>query len=108
MVGATQQGLPEERRLRMKRIIVVLTVATLMVGVVAVGAGFANDEDAAEAKCSEATLHGQYLVTQNGVVIRESQAGDPQGPFAIAGYEVFDGNGKVKGVFSEGRLYIQL
>ena len=68
-------------------------------GILAVGTGFANDEDEG-AKCSEATLHGQYLVTQNGVVIRESQAGDPEGPFAIAGYEVFDGNGNVMGVFS--------
>ena len=75
-----------------------------VVGVLPVGTGFANDEGDKDeddgAKCSEATLHGQYLVTQNGVVIRESQAGDPEGPFAVAGYEVYDGNGNVMGVFT--------
>ena len=46
-----------------------------------VGAGYAKDEDTARAKCSEATLHGTY-------------------PFALAGFDVFDGNGEVKGVAS--------
>jgi hypothetical protein len=43
----------------------------------------ARDESARAtgAKCSEATLHGTYL-------------------FAVAGYEVYDGNGKVRGVSS--------
>jgi hypothetical protein len=97
MVGATQQGLREKRRLRiMKRIIVVLTVATLMLGVLAVGAGYAKDEDAAEAKCSEATLDGRYLLAFDGVEIN----GKDQVPFAVAGYEVFNGNGHAKGVSS--------
>ena len=67
-----------------------------VVGVLAVGTGFANDENAAGAKCSVATLHGTYLFAQNGVEIK----GNDQRPFAIAGYEVFDGNGEVKGVAS--------
>src|SRR5215204_5446685 len=73
-------------------LLVVLGVVGL-VGVLAVGRGFANDEKAAGAKCSEATLKGTYLFAQNGVEIK----GDEQRPVAIAGYEVFDGNGKVKG-----------
>ena len=67
-----------------------------VVGVLAVGTGFAEYENAAGAKCSEATLKGTYLFAQNGVEIK----GDEQRPVAIAGYEVFDGNGKVKGVDS--------
>jgi len=73
-------------------LLVVLGVVGL-VGVLAVGRGFANDEKAAGAKCSEATLHGRYLFAQNGVEIK----GNDQRPFAIAGYDVFNGNGKVKG-----------
>ena len=76
-------------------LLVVLGVVGLL-GVLAVGRGVANDEKAAGAKCSEATLHGTYLFAQNGVEIK----GNDQLPFALAGYEVFDGNGKVKGVQS--------
>ena len=76
-------------------LLVVLGVVGL-VGVLAVGTGFANDEKAAGAKCSEATLHGTYLFAQNGIEIK----GDEQRPFAIAGYDVFDGQGGVKGVAS--------
>jgi hypothetical protein len=67
-----------------------------LVGVLAVGRGFAKDEKADRAKCSEATLEGTYLFAQNGVEIK----GDEQRPFAIAGYDVFDGNSEVKGVAS--------
>ena len=63
-----------------------------VVGVMAIGTGYAKNESAA-AKCSEATLKGTYLFAQNGVEIK----GDEQRPFAIAGYDVFDGQGKVKG-----------
>jgi hypothetical protein len=76
-----------------------LALILLVVGAAAlttVGAGYAKDENASRAKCSEATLEGTYLFAQNGVEIK----GDEQRPFAIAGYEVFDGNGKVKGVDS--------
>src|SRR5918994_4718534 len=80
----------------MKRYLAALLVVLGVVGVVgvlAVGRGFANDENDAGAKCSKATLKGTYLFAQNGVEIK----GNEQRPFAIAGYDVFDGNGKVKG-----------
>ena len=77
-------------------LLVVLGVVGLL-GVLAVGRGFANDENASSrAKCSEATLKGTYLFAQNGVEIKSND----QRPFAIAGYDVFDGNGEVKGVAS--------
>ena len=75
---------------------VVLLVVGL-VGVLAIGAGSAKDEDASEAKCSVATLEGTYLFAADGVQIK----GNDQLPFANAGYDVFDANGKVKSVFSE-------
>jgi hypothetical protein len=62
-----------------------------------VGAGYAKDEDASSrAKCSEATLHGTYPFAFDGVEVK----GNDQLPFAIAGYAVFDGNGKEKSVVS--------
>jgi hypothetical protein len=76
-------------------LLVVLGVVGLL-GVLAVGRGFADDEKASGAKCSEATLKGRYLFAQNGVEIK----GDEQRPFALAGYDVFDGNGEVKGLAS--------
>jgi hypothetical protein len=75
---------------------VVLLVVGL-VGVLAIGAGYAKDEDASGAKCSEATLNGTYLLAYDGV---ELKGNNDQRPFALAGYDVFDGNGKVKTVFS--------
>jgi hypothetical protein len=81
----------------MKRIIVLSTVAALMLGVLAAGAVYANNEDAGAKKCSVATLHGTYLFAFNGVEITGK---NDQAPFAIAGYAVFDGNGKEKGVAS--------
>ena len=76
-------------------LLMVLGVLGLL-GVLAVGRGFASDEKAAGAKCSEATLKGTYLFAQNGVEIK----GKEQRPFALAGYEVFDGNGQVRGLAS--------
>ena len=76
-------------------LLVVLGVAGL-VGVLAVGTSFANDENADKAKCSEATLDGTYLFAEDGFTLK----GNEQTPFAIAGYEVYDGNGKVRGVQS--------
>ena len=76
-----------------------LALILVVVGAAAltyVGAGYAKDENASRAKCSEATLKGTYLFAQNGVEIK----GDEQRPFALAGYDVFDGNGEVKGVDS--------
>jgi hypothetical protein len=76
----------------------VVLVLLVGAGVLAGGAGYAKDDGAenAVAKCSKATLHGTYLFAQDGVQIK----GRDQVPFAIAGYEVFDGNGKVKVVAS--------
>jgi hypothetical protein len=76
-------------------ILVVLGVVAL-VGVLAVGRGFADDENGAGAKCSKATLHGTYLFAFDGVVIK----GNDQLPVAFAGYDVFDGNGHFKTVAS--------
>ena len=86
----------------MKRIIVLSTVAALMLGVLAAGAVYANNEDGANkkgagAKCSEATLDGRYLFAFDGYELKDN---DKVVPFAQAGYEVYDGNGHVKGVFS--------
>jgi len=75
-------------------ILVVVGAAALLT---TVGAGYAKDEDASGAKCSNATLEGTYLFAADGVQIK----GDEQLPFANAGYDVFDGNGKVKDVFSQ-------
>ena len=74
-------------------LLVVLGVVGL-VGVLAVGRGFAGEENAAKAKCSEATLHGTYLFAYDGFVIKDNE----KVPFASSGYEVFDGNGHTKGV----------
>jgi hypothetical protein len=67
-----------------------------LVGVLVVGTGFAEDENASRAKCSEATLHGTYLFAVDGFRIE----GNDRVPFAVAGYEVYDGNGKFRGVQS--------
>jgi hypothetical protein len=76
-------------------ILVVVGAAALLSSV---GAGYAKDENASSrAKCSKATLKGTYLFAQNGVEIKGN---NEQRPFAIAGYDVFDGNGEVKGVDS--------
>jgi hypothetical protein len=75
---------------------VVLLLFVVGAGVLTVGTGYAKDEDAAGAKCSEATLDGTYLFDGDGVELK----GNDQVPFAVAGYEVFDGNGNVRGVQS--------
>jgi hypothetical protein len=72
---------------------VVLLVVGLA-GVLAMGTGYAEDENASEAKCSEATLHGTYLFADDGFVIKDNE----KVPFASSGYEVYDGNGHTKGV----------
>jgi hypothetical protein len=76
-------------------LLVVVGAAALLTSV---GAGYAKDENASSrAKCSKATLKGTYLFAFNGVEIKGNS---DQRPFAIAGYDVFDGNGEVKGVAS--------
>jgi hypothetical protein len=78
----------------------VLLLVVGFVGVLAIGTGYAKDENkdenAAGAKCSEDTLDGTYLFAYDGFVIKENE----KVPFASAGYEVYDGNGHVKGVGS--------
>jgi hypothetical protein len=83
----------------MKRYVAALLVVLAVVGVVgvlAVGRGFADEENASRAKCSKATLHGTYLFSNDGVDV----TGNKQVPFAAAGYDVFDGNGKIDSVAS--------
>jgi hypothetical protein len=83
----------------MKRYVAALLVVLGLVGVVgvlAIEAGYAQKENAAGAKCSEATLDGTYLFAQDGVQIK----GNDQLPFAIAGKDVFYGNGHFKTVSS--------
>jgi hypothetical protein len=80
---------------------VVLVLLVVGAGVLAGGAGYAEDngdngDEDAGAKCSEATLNGTYLFAHDGVKIE----GKDQMPFANAGYDVFDGNGKVETVVS--------
>jgi hypothetical protein len=49
---------------------------------------------AAAAKCSEATLRGTYLFAYQGFTV----SGKDRGPFAVAGYEVYDGLGNSSSV----------
>jgi hypothetical protein len=78
-------------------VVLILLVVVGAAALTTVGAGYAKDEDTARAKCSKATLDGTYLFAFDGVEIKGN---DEQVPFAIAGYAVFDGNGKAKGVDS--------
>jgi hypothetical protein len=90
----TRGGLERMNRRGLWAVGVLLLVVGL-VGVLAIGTGYAKDETEA-AKCSEATLDGTYLFAADGVAIK----GNEQLPFSYAGYEVFDGNGKVNQVIS--------
>jgi len=78
-------------------IVLILLVVVGTAALTTVGAGYAKDEDASRAKCSVATLDGTYPFAFDGVEIKGN---NDQLPFAIAGYGVFDGNGKEKGVAS--------
>src|SRR5215207_1967958 len=69
-------------------------ILLLGVGVLVVGTGFAKDENATGARCSEATLHGRYLFAYDWV------EGKKQAPIAVAGQQVFNGNGTQHGVAS--------
>ena len=62
------------------------------------GAGSALAADAAgvKKKCSEATLNGTYLFAHEGFTV----SGDGQGPFAIAGQDVYDGHGNQRGIIT--------
>jgi hypothetical protein len=67
-----------------------------VVGALAAGTGFAKNESAGGARCSEATLDGMYLFAEDGSIV----TGNDRVPFALAGNEVYDGNGRVRGVQS--------
>src|SRR5215216_5616289 len=86
------------RRTRMNRrgLWAACVVLLVGVGVVAVGAGFAEDKNAG-ATCSQATLHGTYPFAIDGV---EIMGNNDQDPFATAAYGVLDGKGKEKSFFS--------
>ena len=78
-------------------LLVVLGLVGVVVGVLAIEAGHAQDEAIAGAKkCSNATLDGTYLFAEDGVIL----TGNDQVQFAVAGYEVYDGDGRVRGVQS--------
>jgi hypothetical protein len=100
IIGDTRRTGMNRRRLWAAGVVLLLLVVGA--GVVLAGrAGYAEDngdngDENAGAKCSEATLHGTYLFAHDGVDI----SGNDQAPFANAGYDVFDGNGKVDTVFS--------
>jgi hypothetical protein len=72
--------------------VVLLVVA--LAGILAIETGYAQDGNASMARCSEATLQGTYLFADDGFVIKDNE----KVPFASSGYEVYDGNGHVKGV----------
>jgi hypothetical protein len=84
----------------MKRILSLVVVALVMEAMLLVMAmpalADAKDKDVDGAKCSEATLDGRYLFSFDGYELK----GNKKVPFSQAGYEVYDGNGHVEGVFS--------
>jgi hypothetical protein len=90
------------RRRRLWAAGVVLVLLVVGAGVIlAGGAGYAEDngdngDENAGAKCSKATLDGRYLLAFDGFIVK----GDEKVPFAVANFEVFDGNGNAKGVSS--------
>jgi hypothetical protein len=75
----------------------ILLVVVGAAALTTVGAGYAKDEGTSRAKCSKATLDGTYPFAFDGVEIKGN---NDQAPFAIAGYAVFDGNGKEESVVS--------
>jgi hypothetical protein len=86
----------------MKRYVAALLVVLGLIGVVgvlAIESGYAQNEKAAGTKCSEATLDGTYLFAENGVFLTAKGDHVPT-PTSEAGYEVYNGNGKVRGVSS--------
>jgi hypothetical protein len=74
----------------------VVLILLVGAGVLTVGAGYAKHDDDAGEKCSEATLQRRYLFSYDGVGIERTG----QVPFAVAGYQVFNGNGTQHGVSS--------
>ena len=80
---------------------VVLVLLVVGAGVLAGGAGYAEDngdngDEDAEVKCSEATLHGRY---RSPMMVLKS-GGINKSRLPVAGREVRDGKGNIKGVAS--------
>lgn len=79
---------------------VLVAVGILILGIsqaAAVGALAASGiAPRSQARCSLTTLHGMYQFAADGVQV----TGQSASPFAIAGQVIFDGRGRVSGVFS--------
>jgi hypothetical protein len=83
----------------MKRVGLWATSVVLLAGagVLSGGVGYAEDRESNSKKtCSVATLRGTYLFAVDGIAV----SGSDHLPFAAAGYEVYDGAGKVSIVIS--------
>jgi hypothetical protein len=81
----------------MRRTLTVMTVALVMAAMMAMAMPAIAQNTGLEppgATCSEATLQGTYRFDYDGYEIR----GNTVVPFSVAGYEVYDGNGHVRGV----------
>lgn len=90
----------------MKRIVMSLTLA--IVGLIAPGFAFADNEHRGVDECSVATLFGEYLFTGRADAPRydhDAAEGNPPGPFprVFAGVYTFDGEGNMTGVASQSR-----
>jgi hypothetical protein len=64
--------------------------ALLPLALAGVGSALATEE------CSVATLKGMYLFANDGFTIE----GNTRGPFALAGSEVYDGQGHVRAIYT--------
>ena len=62
------------------------------------GVGSALAAETGAAQCSAATLHGRYLFSYQGITVTGPEA--DRGPFAVAGFEVFDGKGNIRGFYT--------
>jgi len=72
-------------------------VVLIGLGLLAVGQGAAQDAaGTGKATCSLATLQGTYLYAYDGLQLTDNG----QVPFAVAGYDVFEGDGNIPGVAS--------
>jgi hypothetical protein len=61
----------------MNRYVAALLVVLAVVGVVAVGRGFADEENASRAKCSDATLDGTYLFAEGMGLLSRAMTRSP-------------------------------
>jgi hypothetical protein len=59
--------------------------------------GFVAHSALAQLACSNATLKGTYLYAYDGWEIKDSR----MRPFAVAGIETYNGDGTMRGIFSE-------